>query len=259
MPEFLGTKILEDSVENKRPWWHYVLGCGCIAVLIAMALFAGGSYWAYKQVTNSFFMDPVKVDALAAQILPGAKPVAGHDGIMGMDAFGVRMAIIGPTSKDKDIKKDELMIIVLGLADKIVTRDEARKQMEGSMNGGSQGDSTPAPGQTPGQPRQQEKVLQSETVSISVGGKPFDGEKQLVEDEKKAQSIRYLVGFKKGTGTLFCMVQGPADGFNEPLMKQFLEPIDTAFLTPLEEGKKASAPAKTDEATPSPAPGASEE
>ena len=245
-------------MENKRPWWHYVLGCGCIAVLISMFAAVGGTYWAYKKVSSSIFFDSVKVNALAAEILPGAKPIPGHEGFMGWDALGVRMAMIGPpTTKGAVVNGDSLLIVILGVPDKKMDREEAKKQMQSGL---SSSNSKEQPGDaTPGNTtKHTEKVISNESTTISVGGKSFEGEKQLVEDEKKARSTRYMVGFKKGTGVAFVMVQG-AEGFNEAPMASFFSGIDASGLEPLESKGGAAPPAVAPEQTPSPAATSSED
>ena len=217
--------------KQARPWWQYVLGCGCIAVLIGVIGTIVAGWYGYSKLSKSFFMDPVKVDQLAASIFPGAKPFEGHDGVMGMDAFGVRMAVISSPLKDKGTPKGNLFIFLMDTPEKTISKEEAKGMMK------EKGTGAPAVGVTPGNSTttrtNNETVLKTEAAKLVLGGKTFDAEKTWLEDANKIKTLRYLAAFKKGKGSAFIMVQGVADDFNQKAMDAFLAGLDASGLEPL--------------------------
>lgn len=213
-----------------RPWWHYVLGCGCISIIMAGIAGAVILFMGYRMVSSSLFFDHAKVNALAAEIFPGAKPPEGEDGLFGMDAFGIRMAVIASPNDNKGVAKGHLQFILMEMKDKVVSKEEAAKTISEKASSGSSGEPSSGNGTST---NKKEVILKSESATVTVGSKSFPAEKQLVQESSQGKVSRYLVPFRKGKGTAFIMVQGSPDDFNEAGMKQFLGAIDASGLEPL--------------------------
>ena len=221
------------NVEKQgRPWWHYFLGCGCIGVIFAGIATAAVLYKGYRAVADHFFMDPVKVDKVASEIFPGAKPFPGHDGTFGMSVGDFRMAVISPPLKGSS--QNGLMIMLMDFKNKRVSRDEAKKAFTANRQPPANG-ATPSPGQdqnqNQNQNQNQETVIETESVEVSLGGKPFKAEKSLVEDSQKRRTTRYSMAFVRGQDSSFIVIEGqPGENFDQKGMDSFLAGLDATGL-----------------------------
>lgn len=205
---------------KSRPWWHYVLGCGCSAALLAVLLVvAGGAYLAHK-ASQSFYTDPARVEKLAADILPGARPLDGQMGVLGVEALGMRTATLA--ARD-GAPENTLLIALMDSPDDSLMKSASR----------------PSPSGTPvvDEKVATEKVISSEPARLSVGGRPFPAEKAKVEQAvlengKVVYSTRFIVEFKKGKGSARILIEGPVNDFDQKGMERFLAVLDATGLEP---------------------------
>lgn len=218
-------------------------------MVFAGLLTAGILYKGYRAVADHFFIDPVKVDKVASEIFPGAKPFPGHDGTFGVSVGDFRMAVISPPLNGG--VQNGLMIMLMDFKNKRVSKDEAEKAFTENRQPPTSG-ATPSPGQD----QNQETVLETEPVEVNLGGKTFEAEKSLLEDSQKRQTIRYTMAFVRGQSSSFIIIEGqPGENFDQKGMDSFLAGLDATGLENASDSSSSEdAPASSAPASASPTP-----
>lgn len=218
-------------MSRRAGWVKYCLGCIGVAVLISVVAGYFAYRWAANKIGQSFSMDPPKVAAEAAKMVPGAVAPPGYEGLMWMDLGGeVSMAMFGPKAKGAG-ENTMLMAMVVnsqGKSHEQIVREAAKAFQKG---GNEQGET---------------EVLASRPVQLTVGKVTTGGLEKDVR-RKGVEELQYTAlaskpGDEKRIVVLCC--QGPKKGFDKTAMEEFLSKLQ---VTPISIDPGAATPAEAEE------------
>jgi hypothetical protein len=223
-----------DQAPSTRPrasnWWKWLLGCGCALALLSAVAVVGAGWWAARKVGQSLVLGPQKVEALAAEILPGAVPPPGHQGLFGMRLAGIDMAFLAPVGfRQQQLAPGQLMIMMMAFPPGAqVSQEEAERQLREALAQQGQG-------------KGGGKVVSQETVTLTIGGRPVPAVKTVLQDDQGGRSLCFTALVHNPAQRLVCLlIQGPEASFNRQAMQAFLAPLRLQAAA----GSPAPAPGK---------------
>jgi hypothetical protein len=189
-------------------WLKCCLIVGCLVLLIGGIAAGVMVYTASKM----FMMDPVKVNALAKDIVP-CEPPPGYAGFMGMNVAGVKMAMIAPEGIMKNQQpgnKPPLMIMIMSMPQK---QDPAALKSQADMQLAKQGHSMSA-----------EK---SEKQTLKIRGHDVEVMKMVASDGQIAYELvlEQEPTATNPAGQEIIMIMGPGDRFDQKAMDAFVGSI----------------------------------
>ncbi len=222
-------------MSKRAGWVKYCLGCLAIAVLVGAIAGYMAYRWAANKIGQSFSMDPTKVTAKAAEMVPGAVAPPGYDGMMWMDLGGeVSMAMFGP--KGKGAGNTMLMLMVVnsqGKSHAQIEQEAAKAFQKGSQENG------------------ETEVLSSRPVELTIGNATTGGIERDVR-RKGVEELQYTaLASKPGDDKHIVVVccQGAKKGFDKAAVDEFLSKLQ---VTPISIEPGTATPEDSPEATETP-------
>lgn len=187
-------------------WLKCCLIAGCVAVLGVGGFLALSGY----MMSKAFMLDPVKVNAVARDIVP-CDPPPGYNGFMGMNMAGVKMAMIGPEGmmSGKYPGGPPLMIMLMAMPQK----DKAALKMQADMQMAKQGHRVNAD--------------KTETVMLKIRGKDVEAQKMISNDGQLMYAIilEQEPTATNSSGQEIIMIMGRQEGFDQKAMDAFISSI----------------------------------
>lgn len=193
---------------RKSSLWKWVLGCGCLVVVLVIVgivgAVAGGAYW----VSKSFTTDPVKAKEIADGIVKFEVP-KGYEMKGAVNMMGVKFALFGrPNESDSG-----LFCFMMAFPKKLGL---SAKDMENQMNkqvkdkGG----------------RGEMKVESSGEETIVVDGKEVKAQKNVMTSQDgKGKTIVYQILLDKPESAVMIQIGGPEQGFDQEGFSAFIKSL----------------------------------
>ncbi|MHC5038298.1 MAG: hypothetical protein ACYTHM_13365 [Planctomycetota bacterium] len=193
----------DERREQKSNLWKWLLGCGCLVVLIG-AVGIGIVVW---QISKSFTTDPVKAKAIANSFLQFDLP-DGYQMKFAMKLMGVKMAVFMHKEKQESGMMGWMMFFPKSLGQDRATmkaKMEEQMQKQGNRRGG--------------------KVESTETEILTVRGEEVEATRSVVSGESGKNMIQYSFFLTATDGTVMIMAMGPEEGFDENAFHDFVDSI----------------------------------
>ena len=185
-------EVLVNEKKGIPTWLKVGCGCGCVTIIGVLIFLASAGALAYKAASDTFMLDPVRIQQLAERTSAGSKPPSEFTAKMGMDFAKVRLCVF------QDSSERGLMLLGIEVDDekqltkRSVTqhidqnRVDANKQNMKIHVGDSQS-SSPSPDE-----KETKKTISQDEITVECHGKEFPAIKRLVE-ENGSKSWEYLV------------------------------------------------------------------
>jgi hypothetical protein len=197
MPEGAG------QVRKKSNLWKWLLGCGCLA-LVLCGLGVGLVIYYFSQ---SITTDPVKAKRIAETIIRFDVP-EGHQMKFAADMLGVKIAAFARVQNE-----DAGLVCVIMRFPKSLNLKKA--DMEARMND-----------QMQKQGSGQMTTESQDTVTLSVGVGEVEADCRIVVDQKSGKKKKqYLLFLERQDGMVMIQLMGPADDFDTKSMRSFLDSV----------------------------------
>lgn len=190
-----------------------------LSVLILLA--AGGGYGYFLYQTRDINRDQAQVEALAAELLPGARPIPGTRGVAAMDKDGLRIAVLAPSlrkARPDRLEGQDLRFVIVGLGkpanleavEKI--RDQISEMEQQKLELGI-------------------SKISSTPEMLKAGGKPHPAMHTLSEIGAGGPKLsEHATIFSPRKSAVILIIDGPEASFNQAGMQQFLDGLDTPGL-----------------------------
>lgn len=193
---------IEVQPPKKASPWRWVLLIGCGVLILGMGACAGLMALGWGFVKNTVILDPAKVNAMAAEILPGSAAPPGFQPQMGMDVAGFRMAMFGPKDGPDD---STIGVMLFPMKPEEFGWQQAVEHME--KQSGS--DRT-------------EKVISTTATTLPLGGQDAPGIEQVVEEGgvRKIRRIAMLATPTKDK-VVMLLLEGPEGGARDEAFAAF--------------------------------------
>lgn len=191
-------------------WLKALLGCGCALGLVALLVVGVGGFFAYRQASQTFMLDPARVQALAERESPGSKAPAGFTGAFGMDMARVQMAFYRGSGE----RLLGLVAVPYEKEEKI-SHEQLIAQLEGAMSSSNQkrgGD---------------KKVLEHREYAARSGGKQLAGVRRLVEEsgERKWEYCVFGKSPSRDKTILVIFASSPEKDKNDGFVQEYLKTV----------------------------------
>lgn len=194
-----------------------------VGLLVLILVVAAGGYAYFLYMTRDINRDQAQVEALAAELLPGARPIAGTKGVAAMDKDGMRIAVLAPSlakARPDRLEGQELRFVIVGLGKpaNLAALEKVRDQIAAmeaqKLDLGIQ-------------------KISSQPEMLKAGGRPHPAMHTLSEIGPGGPKLsEHATFFVPGSNAVILIVDGPDSGFNQAGMQQFLDGLKTPPLPP---------------------------
>lgn len=192
-----------------------------VAFLVLALLVIGAAVVMVVLRKKGVILDSSKVEALAAQMLPGARPPAGLKGVLGLQLPDLQVAIFAPSLPKAEVSR--------------LSADELRIIMAQPSN-----DQPPQPQvilekirQAQEQKSEEMETLERHPILLQIGGKPHPALESTTLLKSNGSRMRenstLVLVEKRPVILLFC---GPEASFNSTLRDQFLAGLNVTAAAP---------------------------
>ncbi len=189
--------------KKKSNLWKWLLGCGCLILLLGALSVGGVVYYFSRAITT----DPVRAKEIANTMVQFDVP-DGYQMKFAADMFGIKFAAWTRT----DENQSGLFCMMMRFPKSLNVN---KAQMESQMN---------AQMQKQGQSQGQLKAEASETVTLSMGSGSVQADCRILIDQNSGRKMKqYLIFLEKPDGMVMIQIIGPLDDFDSVAMQRFLD------------------------------------